>query len=134
MKFSVEFVFRMIGMVVFAFLGWSFGGWAARIPPFDPMQELLYRVVFGLVGALAGLVLTPYFTTRPVTCDTEPARSSLGGNTVCRAGRADRRPADRRPALLPLFPTPAAVRSGPAFYRRAGFLLFWRFPVRHAPG
>src|SRR5690349_9434953 len=65
MKFSVEFVFRMIGMVVFAFLGWSFGAWAARIPPFDRRQELLYRVVFGLVGALAGLVLTPYFTTRP---------------------------------------------------------------------
>src|ERR1044072_2848066 len=65
MKFSVEFVFRMIGMVVFAFLGWSFGAWAARSPAFDPRQELLYRVVFGLVGALAGLVLTPYFTTRP---------------------------------------------------------------------
>jgi uncharacterized membrane protein YeaQ/YmgE (transglycosylase-associated protein family) len=65
MKFSVEFVFRLIGMVVFAFVGWSFGGWAARIPPFDPGQELLYRVVFGLVGALAGLVLTPYITTRP---------------------------------------------------------------------
>jgi uncharacterized protein YacL len=74
MKFSVEFVLRMIGMVVFAFLGWSFGGWAARIPPFDPMQELLYRVVFGLVGALAGLVLTPYFTTRP----SRSIRSRLG--------------------------------------------------------
>ena len=65
MALSVEFVFRLIGMVVVAFLGWSFGAWAARIPPFDPRQELLYRVVFGLVGALAGLVLTPYFTTRP---------------------------------------------------------------------
>ena len=36
MKLSVEFVFRMIGMVIFAFLGWGFGAWAARIPPFDP--------------------------------------------------------------------------------------------------
>jgi uncharacterized protein YacL len=65
MTFSVEFVFRMIGMVVVGLLGWSFGGWAARIEPFEPGQELLYRVVFGLVGALAGLVLTPYLTTRP---------------------------------------------------------------------
>jgi uncharacterized protein YacL len=65
MKLSVEFILRLVGMVVFAFLGWGFGAWAARIPPFDPRQELLYRVVFGLVGALAGLVLTPYFTTRP---------------------------------------------------------------------
>ena len=74
MKFSVEFVFRMIGMVVFALLGWAFGGWAVRIPPFDPRQELLFRVVFGLVGALAGLVLTPYFTTRP----SRAIRRSLG--------------------------------------------------------
>jgi uncharacterized protein YacL len=65
MALSVEFVFRMIGMIVAGMLGWSFGGWAARIEPFQPGQEMLYRVVFGLVGALAGLVLTPYFTTRP---------------------------------------------------------------------
>ncbi|RPJ22574.1 MAG: PIN domain-containing protein [Chloroflexi bacterium] len=65
MRFSVEFIFRLIGMVVVAMLGWSFGGWASRIEPFDPGQELLYRTVFGLVGALAGLVLTPYITTRP---------------------------------------------------------------------
>ncbi len=65
MKFSVEFFLRLIGMVVVAILGWSFGGWASRIEPFDPRQELLYRTVFGLVGALAGLVLTPYLTTRP---------------------------------------------------------------------
>jgi uncharacterized protein YacL len=65
MRFSVEFILRLIGMLVVAILGWSFGGWAARIEPFDPRQELLYRTVFGLVGALAGLVLTPYVTTRP---------------------------------------------------------------------
>jgi uncharacterized protein YacL len=65
MILSVEFVFRMIGMLVVGLLGWSFGGWAARIEPFQPGQEFLYRVVFGLVGALAGLVLTPYVTTRP---------------------------------------------------------------------
>src|SRR6266496_3768191 len=74
MKLSIEFILRLIGMVVVAFLGWSFGGWAARIPPFDPRQELLYRVVFGLVGALAGLVLTPYITTRP----SRAIRRSLG--------------------------------------------------------
>src|SRR5690349_23588928 len=65
MTFSVEFVFRLIGMVVVGLLGWAFGGWAARIEPFHPEQVMLYRVVFGLVGALAGLVLTPYVTTRP---------------------------------------------------------------------
>lgn len=63
--FSVEFILRLIGMVVVALLGWSFGSWASRIEPFDPRQELLYQTVFGLVGALTGLVLTPYVTTRP---------------------------------------------------------------------
>ncbi|HSK87843.1 MAG TPA: PIN domain-containing protein [Anaerolineales bacterium] len=72
--FSVEFIFRLIGMVIVALLGWSFGGWASRIEPFLPEQELLYRTVFGLVGALAGLVLTPYVTTRPARA----IRRSLG--------------------------------------------------------
>src|SRR5512134_4039103 len=65
MRFSAEFILRLIGMVVVAVLGWSFGGWASRIEPFHPEQELLYRSVFGLVGALTGLVLTPYVITRP---------------------------------------------------------------------
>ena len=74
MSFSVEFILRLVGMVIVAILGWSFGGWASRIEPFDPKQELLYRTVFGLVGALAGLVLTPYITTRPARA----IRRSLG--------------------------------------------------------
>jgi len=62
---SGEFFFRLFGMIVFGYLGWLFGGWASRIPPFVPQQVLLYELVFGLIGALAGLVVTPYLTTRP---------------------------------------------------------------------
>jgi uncharacterized protein YacL len=62
---SGEFFFRILGMIVFGYLGWSFGEWASRIPPFVPQQVLLYELVFGLIGALAGLVLTPYISTRP---------------------------------------------------------------------
>jgi uncharacterized protein YacL len=62
---STEFIFRIFGMIIIAILGWALGGAASRIEPFVPEQELLYRMVFGLIGALAGLVLTPYFTTRP---------------------------------------------------------------------
>jgi len=62
---SVEFIFRIFGMIIGMVLGWSFGGWAARIEPFDPRQVVLYEVVFALIGLLAGLVLTPYITTRP---------------------------------------------------------------------
>ena len=62
---SIEFIFRIFGMVLVAILGWELGGAAAKIEPFIPEQELLYELVFGLIGALAGLVLTPYITTRP---------------------------------------------------------------------
>ncbi|NWG05199.1 MAG: PIN domain-containing protein [Chloroflexi bacterium] len=62
---STEFIFRIIGMIIMGILGWIFGGFASRIEPFIPEQILLYEMVFGLVGALAGLVLTPYLTTRP---------------------------------------------------------------------
>jgi uncharacterized protein YacL len=62
---STEFIFRIIGMFIMGYLGWTFGGWAAQIDPADPGQALLFRTVFGLIGALAGLILTPYITTRP---------------------------------------------------------------------
>ncbi len=59
---SAEFAFRLIGMVVLAvggvYLGVNLSG-AGNAPP-D-----LWAVVFGLVGALVGLVATPFVTTRP---------------------------------------------------------------------
>jgi uncharacterized protein YacL len=71
---SGEFIFRVIGMLVFGYIGWLFGAWASRIPPFVPEQVLLYELVFGLIGVLAGLVLTPYLSTRPARY----IRNSLG--------------------------------------------------------
>ena len=58
---SVEFVFRIIGLVVFAFVGGYYGGVAGKLAD----QTEFYVVTFGLVGALVGLILTPYLTTRP---------------------------------------------------------------------
>lgn len=68
---SIEFIFRLIGMVVLAFVG---GYWGELVSKFRPEQELLYILTFGLVGALAGLILTPFFTTRPARA----LRSLLG--------------------------------------------------------
>jgi len=62
---STEFILRIVGTFVFGYLGWIFGAWAATIEPADPNQSFLFRLVFGLIGILAGLALTPYFTTRP---------------------------------------------------------------------
>ncbi len=58
---SLEFIFRLVGMIVLSisgvYLGRDLGDLAGN--------RDLYAVVLGLVGALAGLVLTPFVTTRP---------------------------------------------------------------------
>lgn len=60
---SIEFLLRIIGMLSLAIggvvLGVQIGGWAGY-----PAE--VWAVVLGLLGALLGLVLTPFFTTRPV--------------------------------------------------------------------
>ncbi len=59
---STEFISRIVGMIISAIGGVFFGiGVAARIggPPYR------YAAIFLLVGALIGLVLTPYITVRP---------------------------------------------------------------------
>ena len=59
---SVDFVFRLIGMV-----GLSIGGvyLGIALSGVADTPSALWAVVFGLVGALIGLVTTPFFTTRP---------------------------------------------------------------------
>jgi uncharacterized protein YacL len=59
---SFEFILRIIGMLVFAF----FGGYAGKeLAVRYAQDEIFYMTVLGLVGALAGLILAPYLTTRP---------------------------------------------------------------------
>jgi uncharacterized protein YacL len=60
---SIEFVFRLIGMVVCAIAGVYIG---RDLGPVLGASSDLYAVVLGLLGALVGLVLTPFVTTRPV--------------------------------------------------------------------
>ncbi len=59
---SIEFIFRIIGMIVFSILGAYWGAYLGEL--LDAPQDL-FAVVFGLVGALVGLILTPFITTRP---------------------------------------------------------------------
>lgn len=59
---SGEFILRIFGMVVFALFGGYWGFW------FGAGQKeniVVYMLAIGLVGALFGLIATPYFTTRP---------------------------------------------------------------------
>ena len=59
---SAEFISRIVGMVVAAVGGVFLGIYVAAQLGGSPYQ---YAAVFLLVGALAGLVLTPYVTVRP---------------------------------------------------------------------
>jgi uncharacterized protein YacL len=68
---SVEFIFRIIGMIIMAVLGVLSG---STFSQYLAGPKELYMVIFGLVGALIGLVLTPFITTRPV----RTLRSILG--------------------------------------------------------
>ncbi|MCS7011237.1 MAG: TRAM domain-containing protein [Anaerolineales bacterium] len=60
---SIDFFFRIFGMIVFSILGAFLGNWLEQ---FYLEYQPLYTLTFSLLGALFGLVTTPYFTTRPV--------------------------------------------------------------------
>lgn len=68
---SFEFGLRIIGMIVLAITGGYLGFDVSKFTPENPVRTTL---IFGLVGALAGLILTPYLTTRPARA----LRSLLG--------------------------------------------------------
>jgi uncharacterized protein YacL len=60
---SIEFGLRLLGMVVFSIGGVYLG---ARLGELAEGSEELWASVFALLGALAGLVITPFLTTRPI--------------------------------------------------------------------
>ncbi len=62
MNVSVEFILRIVGMI---FIGIIAGVWGFRLGGNDFSESIRYAAIIGLLGALTGLVLTPYVTTRP---------------------------------------------------------------------
>ena len=69
---SVEFIYRIIGMIVLGIAGGYLG---AELSQYNPMMEAIRTILLSaLTGALAGIVLTPYVTTRPARA----LRSLLG--------------------------------------------------------
>lgn len=59
---STEFIFRIVGMLVIGALG---GFWGYQLGGNNLGESIRYASIIGLISALAGLVLTPYITTRP---------------------------------------------------------------------
>jgi len=68
---SIEFIFRIIGMIFFAIIG---GFWGYSLGGSNISESIRYAAIIGLIASLGGLVLTPYFTTRPARA----IRSRLG--------------------------------------------------------
>ena len=60
---SADFIIRIIGMAAFSILGVYVGN---GLSSYNPEQQLFYTITFTLIGALIGLILTPYLTTRPI--------------------------------------------------------------------
>jgi uncharacterized protein YacL len=60
---SVDFIARLIGMVALFVGGFYIG---TILGESAGEQPVLWAVTFGLVGALMGLVVTPFLTTRPI--------------------------------------------------------------------
>jgi len=67
---SADFIARLVGMVVFTILGVSWGTALGRLANLNPTPNTFtveqYALTMGLLGALIGLILTPYITTRPL--------------------------------------------------------------------
>jgi len=67
---SIDFIFRLIGMIIFCVIGVVWGAELGRLANIEPDPNTLsveqYAFTIGLVGALIGLILTPFITTRPV--------------------------------------------------------------------
>lgn len=61
---SLDFVVRIAGMTLFTFIGGYWGFWFGSRNA--PEEIVTYTLAIGTVGALFGLIATPYFTTVPV--------------------------------------------------------------------
>lgn len=67
---SIDFIFRLLGAIVFCILGINLGTNLGTVANLGPTGAVLtveqYAFTLGLGGVLIGLLLTPYITTVPV--------------------------------------------------------------------
>lgn len=68
---SIEFISRIIGMIVLGIAGVYLG---ANLSSMAGTSAELWGSVFGLVGVLAGLILSPFLSVRPI----KSIRAALG--------------------------------------------------------
>jgi len=61
---SIDFILRIVGMIVFALMSGYWGFWFSHANATE--QIFAYTAGLGTVGALFGLIATPYFTVVPI--------------------------------------------------------------------
>lgn len=59
---SIEFILRIIGMFVMGGCGWYLGNMVGNLLD---LPAIFWGLIFTLIGALTGLIITPFLTTRP---------------------------------------------------------------------
>lgn len=65
---SIEFIIRLVGMIIFCIMGVYWGSYLGNLVNIRGNTVLSvdqYAFTIGLVGALVGLILSPFLTTRP---------------------------------------------------------------------
>ena len=62
---SIEFVLRLIGMVVMAIAGWRLGSYLAEGVGGSGAEGIRAVIILSLSGAALGILLTPWVTTKP---------------------------------------------------------------------
>ena len=133
---SSDFIFRLIGMVGLAigglFWGKSVGEAANALPGANTMSVEQYTFSFGLVGALVGLLLTPYISTKPVRGLRKLLQPFFCAKPRCRTDRSDRRIDRGGVVVLPPLPFAGPHGQHPAFCGSCVIRLPGCLDIRHA--
>jgi uncharacterized protein YacL len=64
---SIDFILRLVLMLVVAFLGWELGAVISHYIPMTvlPIARIYYRFIMAFVGAVVGFLSAPYITVIP---------------------------------------------------------------------
>ncbi len=120
---SADFIVRIIGMAIFSIVGVYVGN---GLSLYNPDQQLFYTITFTLVGALFGLILTPYLTTRPIRA-LRAVLGRLAAETLFSSpDRSGDRPAYRCPACFPALSSTLPLRENHALDWCGSLRLLWR--------
>ncbi len=85
MLVTLDRLFRILGLIVFAIIGWQVGVIITQTTnPFSDVQSLKYIIPLTLLGAVIGWLIAPWLTTKPAkaairTVRTIPIEEVLAG-------------------------------------------------------